>query len=108
MTSQSSLDQSILRFPPGKVTTVFELQRPNLWAATWIAQAPVPQAKVGPAPLSHTFTLIFSLFMIWQKWTLVFSGNYSFFSNIGPSPERKIESISFIKNIKWGFPIPTA
>ena len=64
MTSQSSFDQSILRLPPGKVIMVCELQRPNLYAATWIAQAPVPQAQVGPAPLSHTFTLILSLFKI--------------------------------------------
>ena len=47
--------QRIFKSPPGRETTQSLLARPLSTAATTTAQAPVPQASVGPAPLSHTF-----------------------------------------------------
>ena len=64
--SSSDLDQLIIRLPPGRFISVFELHKPSLYAATCTAQAPVPQANVAPAPLSHTSTLILSLFIIFS------------------------------------------
>ena len=83
--------------PPGKMIDVFSWHLDSFLAATCIAQAPVPQAKVDPTPLSQTLTIIFLLFIIWQKCTLVFSGNKLLFSNIGPSSLCDIKLRSSIK-----------
>lgn len=53
----SSGFQNISKSPPGKVTLHFLSVRPVKTPATTTEQAPVPQARVGPAPLSQTLTL---------------------------------------------------
>src|SRR5687768_13620492 len=45
---------SMTRVPPGRFTATGEVIFPYLMAATAVAQAPVPQAWVSPAPRSHT------------------------------------------------------
>ena len=46
--------QLISRGPPGSFTVASDSDNPSSVAATSVAQAPVPQARVGPAPRSHT------------------------------------------------------
>ena len=64
----------ILREPPLKIISAVGSVRLFLYAATNAAQAPDPQAKVFPAPLSHTMTFICFLLIIWQISTFTFSG----------------------------------
>ncbi|MPN25906.1 hypothetical protein SDC9_173327 [bioreactor metagenome] len=82
--------------PPGNSTRTFELTIPNLLHATTDAQLPVPQAKVGPAPLSQVFTLIFSLSIISQKLIFVPLGNNLYFSITFPSVTSKSSNLPII------------
>ncbi len=68
-----------------------------------VAHAAVPQAKVLPAPLSQTLTLIFFLSCIFAKVTFTLSGKYLWFSIIGPILIKSLSEISLKKTI-CGFP----
>lgn len=45
---------SMWRVPPSIWMLLWRLALPVMWAATAVAQAPVPQARVMPEPRSHT------------------------------------------------------
>jgi len=53
-------------------------------AETAVAHAPVPQARVSPAPLSHTRIVISLGFSTKANSTLVLFGNTGWFSINGP------------------------
>jgi hypothetical protein len=46
--------QSMRKLPPGRSTATLRPTSLRRIAATAVAQAPVPQARVSPAPRSHT------------------------------------------------------
>jgi len=50
----ASVTHSMNRGPPGRSTRHFLSSLPSNTPATTVAQAPVPQASVGPAPRSQT------------------------------------------------------
>jgi len=58
------------------------------------AQAPLPQAKVSPAPLSYTLRSISLLEIILPKPKLTPSGNQSLFCNASPRYFKDISSLS--------------
>ena len=57
MTLLSRSRHSISSGPPGSSTVHFLYVLPSSTAATTVAHAPVPHARVAPAPRSHTCIL---------------------------------------------------
>ena len=66
--------QLISRGPPGRSTRAWFSHSPSRWQATNVAQAPVPQARVGPAPRSHTRIARWLGARTCTKWTFVRAG----------------------------------
>src|SRR5690606_13420709 len=69
-----SSPQAISNAPPGKATVTSLCTRPRRIAATAVAQAPVPQARVSPAPRSHTRRRMFASFSTVATLTLTRPG----------------------------------
>ena len=67
--------QAMVRGPPGRSIRAFGPQSPRLWHTTSVAQAPVPQARVGPAPRSQTRITRWAGSSTSTKCTLVLAGN---------------------------------
>src|SRR4051812_10042063 len=76
--------QPMVSVPPGIVTLTGEIARLDRIAAIAVAQAPVPQASVRPAPRSHVLSRIPSP-TISAILTLIRSGNAASCSILGPS-----------------------
>ena len=68
------------RGPPGRSTRHFLSSFPSSTPATTVAQAPVPQARVGPAPRSQTRILQCEGLWTWTNSTLVLAGKTGDFS----------------------------
>ncbi len=73
----------IVSEPPGMMTFTGDVARLAMIAATAVAQAPVPQARVRPAPRSQVFRKM-SLPAICATLTLIRSGNAASCSMRGP------------------------
>ena len=84
---------STVKIPPGTMTFTTLSTKFNLLQSTTEEQHPVPQARVGPAPLSQVFTFISLLFTTLQKLTLVPWGNNSCFSIAAPSSTQNSPSL---------------
>ena len=93
--------QATVSDPPGIVTFTGELARLVLIAATAVAQAPVPQARVSPAPRSQVRKRTPSL-SSWATLTLMRSGKAASFSMVGPMSSSVIASASSTKNMRCG------
>jgi len=78
---------SMSRGPPGKstCTTAPRSSRPSSTPATTSAHAPVPQARVRPAPRSQTLMRTCVREMTSTNSVFVFAGNVSCASNSGPT-----------------------
>mmetsp|Transcript_45097 Transcript_45097/g.143621 ORF Transcript_45097/g.143621 Transcript_45097/m.143621 type:complete len:211 (-) Transcript_45097:335-967(-) len=109
---------SIWRGPPGRSTWQMRSTRPSRTPATTVAHAPVPQARVAPAPRSHTRMRIWLLLSTWQNSVLVRAGKTTLFSNLGPISARgrsltssvpfsNSSEPSFPNMMAWGLPIDT-
>ena len=85
----SSATHSMNSGPPGKSTRHFLSSFPSRTPATTVAHAPVPQASVGPAPLSQTRILQCEGLRTWTNSTLVLAGKTGDFSCFGG---RKMQS----------------
>ena len=90
--------------PPSITISTVRPVRPVRWAATAVAQAPVPQACVMPDPLSHTRIRILFSPVICANSTFVRSGKSGCFSSFGPISGRSILRISSTKVTRCGFP----
>ncbi len=93
--------------PPSILTRDF---LPALWfryAATAVAQAPVPHAMVMPEPLSQTLILKEPSGNTSTNSTFVRSGKSGWFSSFGPIAGKFTSFISSMKTTKCGFHIQT-
>ena len=79
---------SISSGPPGSSTVHCRSIRPSSTPATTVAQAPVPHARVMPAPRSHTRMRTRSGASTSTNSVLVRAGNTGWFSNRGPTAGR--------------------
>ena len=80
--------------------------RPRRCAATRAAQAPVPQARVIPAPRSQTRSRrSAAVASICATPILARSGNSGSCSSMGPSAARSTASASSTKNVACGLPM---
>src|SRR3990172_3905185 len=75
--------------------------------ATEAAHAPVPQARVSPAPLSQTRIFILFLLTTSTNSTLVLLGKKESISINGPYFSTGNESTSETNTMQCGFPIET-
>src|SRR6185369_7557833 len=98
---------AIVSEPPGIVTLTGDSARLLRIAATAVAQAPVPQARVRPAPRSHVFSRMPSP-PTEARLTLTRSGNVGSCSIFGPSSSIGMEFTSSTKNTACGFPTLSA
>mmetsp|Transcript_27273 Transcript_27273/g.60966 ORF Transcript_27273/g.60966 Transcript_27273/m.60966 type:complete len:204 (+) Transcript_27273:278-889(+) len=104
----SASRHSISRSPPGSDTTqVRSAVLPARIAATVSAHAPVPHAKVGPAPRSQTFILRCVGDMTWTNSVLTLAGKAGWVSKIGPTVSKSRASRSSTKTIACGLPMLT-
>src|SRR5690606_8373717 len=74
---------SISRSPPGRVMRTLRPVSPLRGAATATAQAAEPQARVRPAPRSHTLTITCSGLCTAASEMLARSGKIGWFSSSG-------------------------
>src|SRR5690606_33000240 len=100
--------QAISSEPPGSVTVTSRCTRPRRIAATAVAQAPVPHARVSPAPRSQTRRRIASRPSTVATLTLTRWGNSGSVSISGPSRSRSTASQLGTKNTACGLPTLTA
>ena len=99
--------QEIKRGPPGSMTSACSSARSRSTAATSVAQAPVPQARVGPAPRSQTRISNRSREWTLRKCTFVLAGNTGCTSKAAPHSSKGIRLRSSTGTTTWGLPIPT-
>src|SRR5690554_3230680 len=98
---------SMVSSPPGSETCTGPLVNPCLADTTAAAHAPVPQAKVGPAPRSQTRTLIRPGSTTSTNSTLAFWGQTELVSRVGPHMARLTLSTWSTKTTAWGLPMET-
>src|SRR6202011_3020620 len=79
---------SIASLPPGSVISTLRLARFSRAAATAVAQAAEPQARVKPAPRSQVRMVMWSRSTMWASVMLARSGKIGWFSNSGPKRPR--------------------
>jgi hypothetical protein len=73
-----------------------------------VAQAPVPQASVSPAPRSHTRRVMASRAVTVATLTLMRSGKSGSCSISGPRRSSSTPCVSGVKKITCGLPTLTA
>src|SRR5579859_5295092 len=100
--------QSMMRSPPGRDTVTPLFARPDWIAATAVAQAPVPQASVRPAPRSQTRRRMRSGLSTVATLTLTRSGKTGSCSMTGPIAARSSAWVSGTKNMMCGLPTLSA
>mmetsp|Transcript_43680 Transcript_43680/g.111655 ORF Transcript_43680/g.111655 Transcript_43680/m.111655 type:complete len:202 (+) Transcript_43680:241-846(+) len=89
--------------PPGSSTVAVRSDRPSRTAATTVAQAPVPHARVGPAPRSHTRIFRYVGDTTSVNSVLIRAGNAALFSKRGPISAR----LSLSTSSGQSFPLNT-
>mmetsp|Transcript_36966 Transcript_36966/g.115788 ORF Transcript_36966/g.115788 Transcript_36966/m.115788 type:complete len:206 (+) Transcript_36966:311-928(+) len=100
-----SSSHSMIRSPPGSVTVALRSAWPSSTAAACSAQAPVPQASVGPAPRSQTFILRCVGESTCTNSVLMRAGKAGCVSNCGPTAARSSASTSSTKVMQCGLPM---
>src|SRR5690554_7676354 len=80
---------------------------PRREAHTAAAQAPVPQAKVGPTPRSQTLTLMDIEFSTLTNSILAWAGQIGWHSRMGPIFSKSTSSRLWTNTTPWGLPIDT-
>mmetsp|Transcript_32944 Transcript_32944/g.65635 ORF Transcript_32944/g.65635 Transcript_32944/m.65635 type:complete len:222 (+) Transcript_32944:319-984(+) len=99
---------SISRSPPGSVTTHVRSEVfPARMAATTSAHAPVPHARVAPAPRSHTFITKWVGVRTSTNSVLTFAGNAGWASKAGPTAAKSRSSILSTNTTACGLPMDT-
>ena len=107
-TRPSASSHAMSSSPPSSRTVARRPHSPRRCAATRTAQAPVPQARVIPAPRSHTRMRSAPSPARCAASTLAPSGNNGSVSTSGPSASRSTASASGAKNTACGLPMLTA
>src|SRR6202453_3210716 len=98
---------SMMRSPPGRRTAPLRSMSSSRAAATKVAQAADPQARVRPTPRSHTRALTSSRARTSANVTLAFSGNIGSTSILGPRSAPSTLVRFGTKNTAWGLPMLT-
>src|SRR5580700_3705941 len=100
-----SCRQRISSSPPSSASLACRRVSPRRLAATRAAQAPVPQARVMPAPRSQTRSRMRSRPFTVATPILARSGNSGSCSSFGPRAARSIASALATKNVACGLPM---
>ena len=93
----SSFSQSTWSLPPSRTISALRPVSPLRAAATKVAQAPEPQARVMPTPRSQTRRRMQPSPCTWATSTLVRSGNIAWLSITGPTASRGTAAASATK-----------
>ena len=102
------MSQAMVRRPPWVSTSTGPCSKPSRMPATTAAQAPVPQARVSPAPRSNTRSRMWPGLTTCMKPAFTRLGNAGWRSTSGPSVATGAVSTSGTTHTACGLPMDTA